>query len=393
MRKYDNADEQKVRSERLIREWLRSGLIDQTQHDRMLPDVQTEFRRTNLFLRLVLFGFGLLIIGASTVLVADSFSLRREAAGAMLCLGAAIASFALAEYLITHFRLYRFGVEEAAVCSSAVLAVIAAGFCRSVLQMSTPTEFVFAVVGAAAALAAYLRFGYLYAAFAWLICAASAPFQIWGPEVIQRAAAAVIMFGIFVVYGKRSLSSKGFLAEEFAVLRAAAFAGLYAVLNLHLPSMFYFSGLFGVSGASSQPFAFYVFTYFAIWLLPFLGVRTALRARQRPLLDVSLLLALVTLITNKPYFGAERQAWDPILLGIVLIVTAVAVRRWLSNGRDGSRYEFTAARLLNADSRRLAMVGTMSVAMHGGAGAPAESPPKFEPGGGRSGGAGSSGSW
>jgi hypothetical protein len=394
MKKYRHGDEQNVRTERFIHEWLRSGLIDQTQHDRMLPDVQPEFRRTNLFLRLVLFGFGLVIVGASTVLVADTLRLRSDTAGAALCLVAAVASFALAEYLITHFRLYRFGVEEAAVCSSAVLLVISAGFVRSILHLAIPTEFVIAVVGSAVALAAYLRFGYLYAAFASLLCLAAAPFQLSGPIVMQRAAAAGIMFGVFVICGRRSVSGKGFPAAEFAMLRAAAFAALYAVLNLHLSTVFYFSGLFGPPDVSDQPFAFYVLTYLTIWGLPLVGMIAALHAKQRPLLDVSLVLALVTLITNKPYLGAARQTWDPILLGLVLIATAVAVRRWLSQGSGGSRDGITSARLLSSDNRRLAMVGTMSAALQAGAGPVApESSPKFEGGGGRSGGAGGSGSW
>ena len=68
MRRYDATDERKIRVAPLVREWTRSGLLDKAQQDRIAPELKVGMRRTNPFLRLILFGFGILIIAASVAL-------------------------------------------------------------------------------------------------------------------------------------------------------------------------------------------------------------------------------------------------------------------------------------------------------------------------------------
>ena len=81
-----------------------------------------------------------------------------------------------------------------------------------------------------------------------------------------------------------------------------------------------------------------------IWVLPAAGLWLSIRDRDRPLLAASLVMGLATLLTNKPYLGAARKPWDPILLGLLLIGTAIVLRRWLASGKDGTRDGFTPAR-------------------------------------------------
>ena len=77
MRKYADDQERIIRVKRLADEWLASGLIDATQHERIAAGLQVDLRRTNRFLRLTLFGFGLLIIGAAVGLVVVTFDVER----------------------------------------------------------------------------------------------------------------------------------------------------------------------------------------------------------------------------------------------------------------------------------------------------------------------------
>ena len=104
---------------------------------------------------------------------------------------------------------------------------------------------------------------------------------------------------------------------------------------------------------------------------------------------VNVIMAVATLVTNKPYLGWERHAWDPILLGILLAGTALALRRWLSGGADGQRNGFTPRSLVaSADRRGLGVLAAFAgAAQPFAARTPTETP--LEPGrGGRSGGAG-----
>ena len=213
-----------------------------------------------------------------------------------------------------------------------------------------------------------------------------APFETGLSPVTRRITSAGVLAVVFAVARlKRRTSGDEFPGDEYRLIQAMAWLGIYAYLNLQLSS---FRWIFPVPAITGR---FYWLTYAAIWLLPAIGLVAAIRAKDRPLLDVNIVLGLVTLATNKPYLGATRQTWDPILLGIFLIGTAVVVRRRLSRDRNG----FTAARILLSDRRGISVLGTASSVLHPIPQMPIETPPtrNLDPGGGRSGGAGASGSF
>src|SRR5262249_9211249 len=155
-----------------------SGFLEKSQEERILPELSVDLRRTNLFLRLIMFGFGLLIIGSAVLLVGDILVLNKEVPAAILCLVGAAGSFVLAEALITRSRVYRFGIEEAAAMAAGALLMIAAGLLATVPH-ATPTPefpiFIGLFVGAIAGWVVYMRFGYLYAAIAAMLCMSIAP--------------------------------------------------------------------------------------------------------------------------------------------------------------------------------------------------------------------------
>jgi uncharacterized membrane protein YgcG len=135
---------------------------------------------------------------------------------------------------------------------------------------------------------------------------------------------------------------------------------------------------------------FYWATFAAIWILPAVGLYLAIRDRHRALLDVNLVLAILTMVSSKPYLGAEPKPWDPIVLGLVLVGIAVGLRRWLARGENGGRRGFVAHRLLASEKERLALAGSATVFAPG---APPAHTPEAAPeigGGGSSGGAGAS---
>ncbi len=310
MRKYADDQERIIRVKRLADEWAASGLIDAPQHERIAAGLQVDLRRTNRFLRLTLFGFGLLIIGAAVGLVVVTLDVTDTTTAGTLFLMAAAASAMLAEFLIGRFRVYRFGVEEACAVSAAVLVAGGSGLIAGSLVGVASGDrqiFVALIVGSAAAFAVYRRYGYVYAAVGAMLCASLAPFQLHLSDMVQRLLAAAILGGCFIgARLKRRKYGDEFPGDEHGTIQASAWLGMYAALNLHL-----FSAL--VTRPLASPF--YWFTYAMIWILPAAGLWLSIRDRDRPLLDVSLVMALATLLTNKPYLGVARRPWDPILLG------------------------------------------------------------------------------
>lgn len=380
---YDPEDERRIRLQARVREWTKSGLLDPEQGAVLEVELRVDVRRTNVFLRAGLALFTVLIIAASVMLTLELLDLNRPIPTAITTALAAVLCLLPAQYFVVRQRFYRFGVEEALAAGSiALMATSAIALTYAQTQSSPGNAPMVAglLVGAAGGFGIYWRFGYVYAVIGALVCAASVPFQLELRETIRCALAAAALAGAFVVArSRRTRYHDEYPGDDYALIQAAAWAGLYLTLNLRLRSP-------SIEGP------FYWFTYAAIWTLPIAGIYLGTRDKDRALLDVSLVMALVTLLTNKAYLGWPHHAWDPIVLGVFLMATAIAVRRWLSSGANAQRAGFTASRILSKETGAATMLGNASARLH-------PEGPAFPDGGsggfdgGRSGGGGATGSY
>jgi hypothetical protein len=133
-----------------------------------------------------------------------------------------------------------------------------------------------------------------------------------------------------------------------------------------------------------------------VWILPVAGLWLGLRRKDRFVIVANLAMALMTLTTNKRYLGWPIHSWDPMLFGILLMTTAILIRRWLQHGPNAARHGFTAARILRSDEGLMAAVSIASAVVHPHIGSrePAVSKvSRLQEGGGQSGGGGASGSF
>jgi hypothetical protein len=387
MTAYHPDQERAVRLLHRIRDWRESGLVTAAQHDRMAADLESGLRRTNIFLRGTLFVFGVMIAMAATGLVGVLLEPGNSTVW-ILAAVAAVASFAAASLLINTYRLYRFGIEEAFAVAGILFVAAAVGFAFEPLGVLFDDTAVGAAlaVAAVAAFIVFFQFGFVYAAVIGMAFAAVAPFELVDSDLARRLIAAAILGALFFAARlQRGDSGDEFPGDNYAVIETAAWGGIYFVLNLKASSWF--------SHADESGW-FYWATYAASWMLPAAGLWIAIRERHRLMLDVNIVLAIVTLMSNKAYLGAERYAWDPIAFGLLMIAIAVGVRRWLASGAGGSRAGFVPVRLLASKRERLAAAGTVSVlqpSLH-----PQHPSAPAGPavgGGGRSGGAGAGGSF
>src|SRR5439155_22974403 len=158
--------------------------------------------------------------------------------------------------------------------------------------------------------AIYRRYGLVYAAVGAMLCTALVPFQFQLTVAMQLSLAALVFGAAFAVTRAAHLRyGDDFPGDDYANLQAAACAGLYLVLNLHLTDVISWT-----PGAPPVATWFYWTSYAATWLVPAAALTAAIRDKDRPLLTVGIVLALCTLVTNKPYLGFARQTWDPMIL-------------------------------------------------------------------------------
>jgi hypothetical protein len=380
MRRYSTDVEERVRLLGLVRDWTQSGMLDPAQGEALGASLRVELRRTNPFLRAGLALFTALIITAFVGLVLTFLDLREKVSIVAVTGVAALACIGIAEFLVTTYSCYRFGVEEVFAVAAVVLLAISGHELVSVQPQTLRwlPNVVGLLIGSVGAFGLYRRFGFIYAALGSVVCAAAIPFQLNLPPELQRVLAAAVIGSVFVIARvKRRHYGDDYPGDEYAVLQAGAIAGVYAVLNVQLSA-----GM----GQGHGHGLFYWCSYGITWILPLVCLRLGIRDRDRALMDVSLALAIVTLTTSKEYLGWARNTWDPMVLGIGAIGVAVAVRRWIERGPGGERNGFT----LDPDRDAQSLLSVASALVPPGLGsgdAPSRpDPPEF--GGGRSGGAG-----
>jgi hypothetical protein len=163
MRRYSQEEEERIRAQRLVREWTRSGLLEAAQGARLAEELRVELRRTNPFLRAGLALFTGLIVAASVTLLITLLDLRGDIPIATVTGLAALVCIGLAEYLVYAFRCYRFGVEEALAVSAVLLLSIAGGELTSSFHLDPRgmPATVALLVGAAGGVGLYRRFGFV----------------------------------------------------------------------------------------------------------------------------------------------------------------------------------------------------------------------------------------
>jgi hypothetical protein len=388
MSAYSLEQERGIRTGRLVHDWAQSRLISDDQRDRMLPELQVDLRRTNKFLRVTLFIFGLIILQSVAGLIAIAMGFSEEVGAGILCGGVAAACLWIANLLVIRHKLYRFGIEESAAIAGMILAGSAALLISTIGtgQVDDVQIMIGLATAAVVAFALFLRFGFVYAAVIAMVLIIAAAFIPGNSDIAHRVVAAVMLAVFFAVArSARERHGREFPGDNYAIIEAAAWIGLYLVINLQISRWL---------SSPEDRTPFYWTTYVLTWLMPAAGLWIAIRDRHRMLLDVNIVMAIVTLMTNKAYLGTPRQPYDPVAFGVLLIAVAMGVRRWLASGPDGSRSGYIAERLVESERERLGLAGTISVVHQGPVASPAHQPesPAIG-GGGRSGGGGASGSF
>jgi hypothetical protein len=391
---YTAEQEEKIYIRREARVWARSGLITEEQLGIINARTEPRLNRTNVFFRFLFFVFTGICAHTLIGFYAWTIGFHNEVQIAWSTLAFGIAMVGLAEYLVRRKSFYRHGIEEALALLGVALACT--GVVILISQMRVEPRLLIttgALLGSACAFWLYLRFGFLYAAVISVACICVVPFQLSLTPEGERAVLAIVLVLILLtsVRAKR-FEAHDFKKERIAALQACLLAGVYLAINLRLPELG--RAHFGHPMPLYRPHAgiapwFYWATYGLTFLVPALGFYFGVKNRKRIVINVSLIAALVTLATNKDYLGYKHYAWDPAVLGVVMVISAVILMRWLANGPLEARNGFTAQNLLKPENHGISLADVGAAMLPGAihANLPPASPDKPF-GGGQSGGGG-----
>ena len=392
MRLYSASSEEALRARKLMTDWAGEGFLTKAQYQLLEQETVSGLRTTNIFLRLVLFLFTLISVGAAAGLFFVVSRPSDQTAGVFFLIFGA-SCYAAAEAAVFQARLYRYGIEEAlAVCS---VVFLCAGLQLALFSGSpySPKEFLVPAAGAVFSLWIWRRFGFSYAFLAAMIFVVFLPGYWTSSREAQRLIIAVFYaIGLAGVATVRSRHRFDYLDETYSLLEAFLWLGIYLTLNLQLSSLNLSTRWWdGTRAASEFARPFYWGTRVAVWCLPPIVLARGIRQKDRFVIAVGAIAAILTFVSNKPYLGWPRHTWDPMLLGILLTGVAVFIRRWVARGPGGIRHGFTAARLSGKDKQWINVGSTVTGLLSPQPPAPQTSSPDFRFGGGQTGGGGAGG--
>jgi len=353
MRLYSASSEETLRARKLLADWADEGLLTQAQYQRLEQETVCELRTTNIFLRLILFLFTLIGVGAAAAL----FLVRSSDQTIFLLIYAAVC-YAAAEVAVSQAHLYRYGIEEAlAVCS---VGFLCAGMQAALFRVSPyspkPNGFQFLVPAAGAVFSLWIwrRFGLWYAFLAAMVFALFVPGYWTSSHSAQHVIVAMLYaIGLTGVTAVRSRHHFDYVEDDYSHVEAFLWLGIYLAINLRLSSLDLRAQWWGGGTRAASEFArsFYWTTWVLVWVLPPVVLTRGVRQKDRFVIAVGAIAAVLTLVSNKPYLGWPRHTWDPMLLGILLTGVALFIRLWLARGPEGIRGGFTAVRLSGKDKR------------------------------------------
>jgi hypothetical protein len=400
MRLYSASSEETLRARKLLTDWFGDGFLTKAQYQLLEQETVSDLRTTNIFLRLVLFLFTLISVGGAGALFFKVFlsGPSQQTAGVFFLIFAAVC-YAAAEAAVSQARLYRYGIEEAlAVCSVGFLCAGIQGAFLSGRPYSPSPDVAQSLIPAAGAVFSlwiWRRFGLSYAFLAAMIFLIFVPGYWTSSHSAQHVIiAGFYATGLIAVAAVRSRHRFDYLEEAYSLVEALLWLGIYPAVNLKflsldLPAPWWVS-IPDTSALFPRPF--YWGTWVMIWCLPPIVLARGIRQKDRFVIAVGAIIAILTFVSNKPYLGWVRHTWDPMLLGILLTAVAVFIRRWLSRGPGGIRHGFTAARLSEKDKHWINVGATvLSPLPQSITPAPQPSSPDFRFGGGQTGGGGAGG--
>ncbi len=232
MRIYASSSEEVLRARKFLADWAGDGLITQAQYEHLKQEAVSELRTTNIFLRLILFLFTLIGVGAAAALFFAVFlpHSSEQTDGIFLLIGAAV-SYAAAELAVSQGRLYRYGIEEAfAVGSVAFLCLgmqLALFSGHPLLPASDVAHSVVPAAGAILSLWIWRRFGLWYAFPAAMVFTVFSGGYWASSHAAQHVIVALLYAsGLGWVIATRSRHQSNFAEDDYSLAEAFLWLGI-----------------------------------------------------------------------------------------------------------------------------------------------------------------------
>lgn len=324
-------------------EWRRQGLLSEEQGLAVLAQHNPRFYSPNVFVRIGLAIFTLVLLSAALGLVGLISDLNSETGIALLCLFFGVVLFLLLElWIIGSARHYGSGVDDMLLYFGTSLLL--GGLYLLMPSGSQPLDYAcltlpFLVVGSIRyldRLMAAAAFGYALMILILLLMKSPKLAMLVMPFAGMLFAGGVY----FWVQQGLSRYTWRHWHSTLAVLELLAIALFYVSGNYWMVQQAGF-GWFQIE-EPPMPWFFWIFTF----AVPLAYLYFGLRRKDRLMLDVGLACIAVAVFTYRAYFHVMPLAWAAVLAGAVLFAVAYFSIRHLRKHKGAYTYDADADKTL-----------------------------------------------
>jgi hypothetical protein len=352
---YTSEQEENIFARKKAKTWQHSGLISEDQLHIIESNTDPEVKQTNLFFRILFFIFTSLTAGAIVVLTIWLGPNRSDGWVPPVLIIFGIGFYFLAQHFVKKYSLYRHGVEEALALIAILLFCIGCWWQFNQFHFDNQSTWIIVCSFAAiTALWIHWRFGFLHALLISIAALCVIPYQLSLSAATERSLLLLVLcLVIFISIMKDKSEIADFQKERNTIVQACLLGAIYLIVNLRLPELIIVyikhGGRILQQYAGFEPYIYWT-SYVLTFFIPIAGIYSGLKSRKRLIINVSLVSACLTLATNKDYLGLKHYAWDPAIMGILLIALSIILKKWLTNGISKTRYGFTAENILQPEN-------------------------------------------
>lgn len=391
MRREWEAADRVAEVRRAVTSWRRAGVLDEKTEEAMSALYPSRRAASGLVWKALVFFF----VSAAALggyLAAELALQPSSGVRALLCLSLAVIFIAATEALFDSPRAAGNGIEGATSYWAAVFLALAAFVTLEPDFRGALTAFF--LVGVLAFAAACYRWG--FPALAGLASA----FGFFFLARFPGSRVSWIVSGIFLAAAAVWLSNRGNLPPSRrragTAILAVSLLAIYAAINLYSWDERLIEDLQETHRPAIAPWpAIPILFGLATALFPEVLLVWGIRSRRTLLLDLAIVTGALSLWTFQHYAKPEPLWAFLLAAGLGIVAAAAWTARWLANGPLRERSGWTGEELVENEERQQAIEAAAAAAALGPA---AEQPTPaersgFEGGGGKSGGAGASGSF
>lgn len=342
MMAYPKAFMEAITISRIVHQWEKKQLITSDIAKEIIKLYEHSFYSPNIFIRILLFIFTLILISAVAGFIALAFTfdgLEQTGIGVLMILYAGIILFVLENIIIKDHKAYRAGLDDGFLYTA--LGYMIGGIIMIIqVNSDNPQELLLLLLCFPILLIFAIRYvDMLISAltFACLLAILFVGLSEMGPVIksFLPFGGMLISAGIYLWIKKLKQQPKFdwwmecLLIVEIMALFTFYMSGNYFVVRELTEIMFSTS----FNSNSDIPFAF-IFYAFTI-IVPFLYVWLAILKKDRIMLRAGLLIFALSVLTFKFYFSLGHSEITLTISGILMIAIAWGVMQWLKKPKHG----------------------------------------------------------